>query len=118
LRLLLDECSGAHTLVEGLNAAGHDVERSVDVLGSAAVDEAVLAYATESDRVLVTMNCDDFLALASDGRRHAGLLLHYRRANGGLTYDQIVTAVGNIASAFPTIGGMAISLNQWAWAPR
>ena len=118
MRLLLDECSGARALVERLTAAGNDVERSIDVLGKAAADETVLTYAIHTNRSLLTMNCDDFVALVGDGGLHPGLLLHYRAANGGLTYDQIVLAVANIAHAFPSIRGMSVSLNQWAWESR
>lgn len=94
------------------------MERSIDVLGAAASDEAVLAHAIQVQRALLTRNCDDFVDLVSDGRPHPGLLLHYRGGGNGLTSDQIVTAIANVASAFESVAGMTLSLNQWAWTPR
>jgi hypothetical protein len=43
VRLLLDEDSGAHSLLNALRAEGHDVERVVDIrtLGTGASDAAV-----------------------------------------------------------------------------
>jgi Domain of unknown function (DUF5615) len=117
LRLLLDECSCSRVLAAKLAAAGHDVELSIDVLGIAASDESVLARAIHAQRALLTMNCEDFVELVSDGRAHSGLFLHYR-GGGGLTYDQIVTAIANVASTFDTLDGLQVSLNQWAWTPR
>ncbi|MEA2687615.1 MAG: hypothetical protein QOD51_222 [Candidatus Eremiobacteraeota bacterium] len=103
-------------LAAKLAAAGYDVELSIGVLGAAASDESVLAHAMQTQRALLTMNCDDFVDLVSDGRAHPGLLLHYR-GGGGLTYDQIVTALDNVRSAFESIAGQVISLKQWAWKP-
>ena len=88
------------------------------MLGVAASDQSVLAHATQAQRALLTRNCDDFVELISDGRAHPGLLLHYLGGGGGLTSDQIVTALDNVASAFESIAGLSISLNQWAWVPR
>ncbi len=115
MRLLLDECSGARPLCERLAAAGHDVERSTDAIGAAASDERVLRHAIQTDRVVLTMNCGDFLALVSDGRPHPGLLLHYRGAKGGLAYGEIVRAVTNAERAHGNLSGMALALNHYAW---
>ena len=118
VRLLLDECSGARPLCEERSAAGHDVERSIEVLGVAASDERVLKHAIETSRVVLTMNCGRFLALVSDARAHPGLLLHYRGAKGGLAYGDIVRAVTNIESAYGALSGMVLALNQYAWKGR
>ena len=49
-------------MAEALTAAGHDVVRSIHVLGPAAPDEEVLAHAVSDARILLT--CDrDFGAL-------------------------------------------------------
>jgi predicted nuclease of predicted toxin-antitoxin system len=55
-------------MAEALVAAGYDVVRSIHVLGAAAPDEEVLAYALEDDRYLVT--CDrDFGKLVFQDRK-------------------------------------------------
>ena len=64
------------------------------------------------------MNCSDSLALTGEGQKHAGLLLHYRDAKGGLAYEQIVAAIANVEHAFDSVRGLAIPLNPYAWDTR
>lgn len=118
MRLLLDECSGAYALCELLTAAGHDVERSIESVGAAASDDQVLQYAIDSERAVVTMNCGDFLGLVGDDRAHAGLLLHYRGAKGGLTNGQLVDAIANAERALGSVRGAIVALNQYAWKSK
>lgn len=65
MRLLLDECAGDRYLRDALIANGHDVVRSVDVLGGGADDPAVFAFACHDNRVVVTFNNADFVHLAA-----------------------------------------------------
>jgi hypothetical protein len=78
-RLYLDEDSMDHRLVRALRARGMDVETALDADMIARSDEAHLAYAAASGRVLHTFNVADFYALHSQfisaGREHAGHLL-------------------------------------------
>lgn len=118
MRLLLDECSGSYLLRDLLTAAGHDVERSTDVLGAAASDEHVMEHAARSERAVITMNCGDFLRLVEGRHDHPGLLLHYRGARGGLTKAQLVDAVANVERTLGSVRGMVVPLNQFAWKAR
>lgn len=79
MRVLLDEMIGPR-VAEALREAGVDavgvVERT-DLRGLA--DEAVLQFATEDGRVIVTRNIADFARLdqqwLAQGRQHRGLLM-------------------------------------------
>lgn len=80
MRILLDEQLSPRYVAEPLAARGHDV---VCIAGDPALesstDNAVLAFAAESGRILVTRNSRDFAPLArvwaARGRNHAGVLL-------------------------------------------
>jgi predicted nuclease of predicted toxin-antitoxin system len=78
MRLLLDECAGDRYLRDALIAHGHDVLRSVDVLGGGADDPAVFAFACEHNRAVVTFNNADFVHLAARQATHPGILLIYQ----------------------------------------
>jgi predicted nuclease of predicted toxin-antitoxin system len=120
VRLLLDEDTGAHSLLSALRGTGHDVERVVDVavLGAGASDEAVLAYASETARVLVTHNGADFAEIAAQEKAcaHPGILV-VRYGEGGASLDvtTLVRAIGNIASTYQTTSGMLLYLNHHVW---
>lgn len=82
--LLLDEML-AGSIAAQLRARGHDVLAVVeDPSMTGLSDEEVLASATASGRVVVTLNVRDFVPLAqrwrSAGRSHAGLVLVSSRA--------------------------------------
>jgi predicted nuclease of predicted toxin-antitoxin system len=70
VKFLLDRCAG-HRLAEWLRVHGHDVvetrDRSVDP-----GDEAILAWAAEEDRVLVTIDTDFGRIIFAEGARHCG----------------------------------------------
>lgn len=80
MRLLLDVHLSARAIAPPLREAGHDVltlaedsrHRDLD-------DEAVLSFAMDEQRVLVTCNIRDFTMIlrqwAAEDRRHAGCLM-------------------------------------------
>ena len=78
-RLYLDEDSMDHRMVRALRARGMDVETALEADRIARSDEAYLAYAAASGRVLHTFDVADFYAPHSQfikaGREHAGLVL-------------------------------------------
>lgn len=117
MRLLLDECTGDRSLRRALVAGGHDVARSVDVLGGGAADSVVFAFACAENRSIVTHNNVDFIQLATSRPAHPGLLLIYRDdRQTDLTAAGVVKALANVEDVHA--GGIAsqiIILNQYAW---
>jgi len=117
MRLLLDECAGDRYLKDALVTAGHDVIRSVDVLGGGVSDPAVFAFACSNDRVVVTYNNADFIGLAQAQATHPGMLLIYQdnKPTDMATVD-VVKALANVAAVYPSgIVGSIIVLNQYRW---
>jgi predicted nuclease of predicted toxin-antitoxin system len=120
VRLLLDEDSGAHSLLNALRAAGHDVERVVDVpaLGTGASDNGVFAHAVTDDRVLITKNGADFVAIAQQpgAPDHPGILVvHYDPVGANLPVATMVRAVENIARTYGTTRRLFLDVNQHVW---
>jgi stage V sporulation protein SpoVS len=118
VRLLLDEDSGAHSLVTALRADGHDVERVVDAIGAGSSDDAVFQHAVATRRVLLTSNGADFLEIASrpGAPAHPGIVvMHYDAEARRLADDTIVCAVANIQSTYDTTESLLLRLNQHVW---
>lgn len=117
MRLLLDECAGDRDLRNALIAAGHDVVRSVDVLGGGVDDPAVFAFAAHDERVIVTYNNADFLRLAQRDPTHPGIMLIYQdNKPTDMTTSDIVKAVSNAETVSPDgFAGITIVLNQYRW---
>jgi predicted nuclease of predicted toxin-antitoxin system len=120
VRLLLDEDSGARLLRDALHGAGHNVERVVDVpaLGLGASDNAVFNYAVANDRLLITKNGADFIAIATQpgALQHPGVLvIHYAADGSGLPVATVVRAVANIAQTYPTTKSMFLDVNHHVW---
>ena len=117
MRLLLDECAGDRYLRDALIARGHDVLRSVDVLGGGADDPAVFAFACGDDRVIVTFNNADFVHIATGQGTHPGILLIYQdNRPSDMAAVQIVNALANVVAAHPNgISGELVVLNQYRW---
>lgn len=68
MRLLLDENAGRRVWRDRLLEAGHDIERVVDVGLRGQPDSAVLHYALQADRIIITRDkahdqADDLVAL-------------------------------------------------------
>ena len=120
MRLLLDEDSGAHSLLNALRADGHDVERVVDVraLGTGASDAAVYAYAIADDRALITKNGADFIAIATGPgpATHPGVLIvHCSKDGSSLPVETVVRAIANIARTYGTTASMFLDVNHHVW---
>jgi predicted nuclease of predicted toxin-antitoxin system len=120
MRLLLDEDSGAHSLLTALRHGGHDVERVVDIpaLGTGASDDAVFQSAVADDRVLVSKNGADFIEIATrpGAPRHPGVLvIHYREDGSSLPVATLVRAVTNIAQTYKTTSAMFLDVNHHVW---
>ena len=63
-------------VVEELRRLGHDVLTIQETgrAGQAMPDEAVLAFARDADRILLTLNRKHFIRLHREQRAHAGII--------------------------------------------
>lgn len=115
LQLLLDEDSQDKILIKLLRTAGYDVLTINEANLSGAADDEVLTLACQQNRVLLTHNCGDFLALHKANPRHSGILAVYRDANprNKMGYHAIVRAIGNIEEARLPLADQFVNLNQW-----
>jgi predicted nuclease of predicted toxin-antitoxin system len=117
LKLLIDECLLDKLLVSKLRNAGHDV---VTVLKANLIrtrDAEIFAYAIEQKRLVITLNCSDFVDLASGLDNYPGILLVYLNNNPGtdMSYDSIVKAIGNLEESRTEISNAWHILNQYNW---
>jgi hypothetical protein len=64
-------------VVEALRDLGHDVLTSLEAgkAGQAIQDAEVLAFATQNNRAVVTLNRRDFIQLHSSQPKHAGIIV-------------------------------------------
>lgn len=105
MRLLSDEnVKSSH--VSALDAAGHDVARVVDVLGTGAQDVDVLALARDADRVVLTYDRKDF----GDAFGHAGVLL----ADESIAPREVRLAVDRIERLYPDLDDVIEYLSDWS----
>lgn len=111
-RLLLDEMLSG-TIAEQLRARRLDVIAVVEDMALVAnPDEDLLAHAAEQQRVMVTANIADFVAIANDwrasGRVHHGIIYVAHRSfpQGRSFLGAMVDALGALcaASAVPSPG--------------
>jgi predicted nuclease of predicted toxin-antitoxin system len=74
--LLIDECCGK-VLVSIAEALGHTAQLTKQVagLGRGAEDRIIFDFARRHDAIFVTINRGDFIALASHGREHPGVIV-------------------------------------------
>ncbi len=117
MRLLLDECVAGRQLRRKLEAAGHDVLRSVDAIGDGAEDPVVFAFAQQQHRVLLTYNNRDFDVIGRAEPNHAGFLFIYQdNDERDMSNDDIVRGIANVENAFPAgIAGQIVILNHYRW---
>jgi predicted nuclease of predicted toxin-antitoxin system len=111
--MLLDEDSQAKYLVNLLQAADHDVVKvnAVDLMNHS--DSVVLNFARQSERVLLTRNCDDFQELHQINPAHSGILAVYQDSDAAknMTYQGIVKAIVNLEAAEYVLKNEFVVLN-------
>jgi len=117
LRLLVDEDTQAHLLVNLLRADGHDVLTVSEASLIAKPDLTVLNFARSEQRVLLTRNCDDFFILHEADPAHSGILAVHQDAapRKAMNYAAIVRAIANLESTGLPLPGQFIVLNHYNW---
>lgn len=78
LFLLVDEDSQAQYLVNLLRAESHDVLTVNEAKIAGFADSQMLEYACEHNRIVLTRNCVDCLALHQTNPEHPGILVIYQ----------------------------------------
>lgn len=115
LRLLIDEDSQALRLVNLLRNAGHDVITVNEAGLMSKPDTVVLNYARLEGRLLLSRNCDDFLALHTANPNHPGILAVYQDPDPSknMSYLTIVKSIANLETSGYSLASQFIALNQW-----
>jgi predicted nuclease of predicted toxin-antitoxin system len=118
LRLLIDEDSQAQRLVNLLRNAGHDVITVNEAGLMSKPDTVVLNYAIQQERLLLTRNCNDFLALHKTNPNHPGILAVYQDPDPSknMSYLSIVKSIANLETSSYSVANQFISLNQWNYS--
>jgi predicted nuclease of predicted toxin-antitoxin system len=104
-------------LCAALTNSGHDIVRSVDVLGPGVDDASIFKYARDDGRAILTMNCADFIELALARPQHSGVFLVYQDNDDREMSDaDICNAIANAISVYPDgVGDSIVSLRQFKW---
>lgn len=122
LRLYLDDCANHHRLRELLISPphSHDVETPFDAQIVGCDDDVHLAYARDHNRILITKNPADFIALHDADRRHPGICVVYQdNQPSDMTAADVVEAIGNLIAAYAesglTLAEQVHILNNWRY---
>lgn len=120
LRLLLDEDTQAKRLTRLLREVGHDVRTATEAGLIHKPDAQVTAQAARESRLVMTRNCDDFLALHRATPDPPGILAIYQHNTASDMSDaDIVQALDNLETVSAETGwaleGQFIIVNQWRY---
>ena len=115
LRLLIDEDTQDARLVSMLRTEGHDVVTVNEAGLRGQPDSVILAHAGRDRRVLLTLNCRDFLELHEAGNVHSGVVGIYQNGDlrKNMTFVQVVTALANLTASGWDFTGQFVVLNAW-----
>lgn len=115
LRLLIDEDTQDARLVVRLRTEGHDVVTVNEAGLRGQPDSVVLAQAARDQRVLMTMNCRDFLELHEASNAHSGMIGIYpgRDPRKNMTFAEITAALANLTASGWDFSGQFVVLNAW-----
>lgn len=115
LNLLLDEDSQDKILISLIKLADHNVTTIGEAGLNGTADDAVLAFARQQGRILITHNGKDFRELHKINPFHPGLSAIHQDGNpkNRMGYSDIVQAINNIDKAEIPIINQFIDLNHW-----
>lgn len=117
LRIYLDDCAYAKSLVVLLQAAGHQVVVPAEAGTTGQIDEVHFEYAVSQGLILLTKNPRDFEQLHQDSPQHPGILAIYQDNNPDrdMSYGEIVKAIANLITAGITFPNSFHVLNAWRY---
>ncbi len=121
LKLLVDECILDKLLDAKLRTAGHDVLTVAEAGLIRKPDPAVFEAAISADRMVLTINCDDFVDLAAaklnKGGEHPGVLVVYRYNVPAkeMSHDEIVKAMANLEETDLELKNRCHKLNDYKY---
>ena len=116
MRLLLDENCSGREFITRLRAGGHDVVTSIAVLGAGASDDAIVSHAHRDHCAIVTKDAHDFRAAVSNTPEHPGLLLVSEDSHAPrLSAAALSRVIDNIATAYPSVRGLVLSVNEFQY---
>jgi predicted nuclease of predicted toxin-antitoxin system len=97
-------------VVQILRLRGHDVLTTFEAgnAGQAIPDDAVLGYAVQSNRTVLTLNRSDFIRLHRQSSKHAGIIICTQDADVAGQAERIHEAV----SAQQDLSGLLIRVNR------
>lgn len=97
-------------VAEYLRQMGHDVRTSHEAgkANQRIPDEEVLAFATESGRILLTLNRRDFIVLHANSTQHAGIVVCTQNPDLLQQAEQIHNAVAETGD----VKGVLIRINR------
>jgi len=115
LRLLVDEDTQDARLVSVLRQEAHDVLTVNEAGLPGQADSVVLAHAFQERRIVLTMNCRDFLELHEAAVAHAGIIGIYkdRDPRKNMTFAAMSTALANLIDSGWEFSGQFVVLNAW-----
>ena len=115
MRLLLDEDTQARRLVLLLRGEGHDILTLGETGQVGASDPEVMRIAVATDRVLLTRNCADYLALHRGLGDHPAILCVFQDADPtkSMSWHDIARALKNLETAAVPLQGQFMALNAW-----
>ena len=112
-KLHLDADTAVRALAKSLRERGHDITHTlIDWMPFDASDEMQLLRATARGRILFTFNIRDFVALAKQHPRHAGIVLAAQRT---WSISFMITALDTLLSETTDEEwiGQVRWLNEW-----
>jgi len=117
LKIYLDDCAYAKSLVTLLRTAGHEVVTPADAGTSGKADEIHFQHAEEHGLILLTRNPDDFAALHEANPEHPGILAVYQDndPDRDMSYGDIVRALANLENAGIPLEKSFHVLNAWRY---
>ena len=97
-------------VVQFLRTFGHDV-LTVQEAGNAGIkipDEEVLAFVTNDNRAVLTLNRTDFIRLHRKNPDHAGIIACSNDRN----FERLATRINEAIEALETLAGKLIRVNR------